>query len=139
MSHFLNKWASLTPKALKSIKQPPPIKPVTLTNLKIPEIKSMDSVSKQYSNSYSEEKKPQAAPASLVNTAPQVVAPSMALSQPMAQPPIQPAVPVIGGVFPNTSNSNYAKMAEHALLKEGISLMKSGSVTSNILNMRPRH
>lgn len=81
--------------------------------------------------------KPSPQAAAKVNTMPTAMAPSTMLPS-VSNQAAAVAQPNSGDVSTNTSNGNYAKMAQAEALGLMLDLMSSGSLTRNLLNMRPR-
>lgn len=124
MSRFIHKWANWSNKqpSLKSLKipgaEPEP------AETKLPELK--DAVKgKPHPNAIKQ-----------VDTTPATASPSSAL--PNVTNLAATSAQGIGDVYTNTSASNYAKMACSQNWSTVVELMKSGSVCTNMLNMRPR-
>lgn len=118
MSDFIHKWANMGQ----------PNKPATLKPLTAPSAPSSGSAPVL---SAAKLGKPAPQDVKNVNTSPALMAPSTML------PPVSNQAAAVaqssGDVSTNTQGNNYAKMAEIM-----IELMKSGSLTENILSMRPR-
>ena len=118
MSDFIHKWANMGQ----------PSKPSALKPLTAPTATSAGS---SPSLSAAKAGKPSPQDVKNVNTSPALMAPSTML------PPVSNQAAAVaqgsGDVSTNTQGNNYAKMAEVML-----ELMKSGSLTENILSMRPR-
>ena len=123
MSYFLNKWAAAGAASPKDLSIPKPA------------AGSVGSSAPPLSAAKAGKPSPQAA--SQVNTNPQNMAPSTLL------PPVSNQAAAVsqvnsGDVSTNTSNGNYAKMAQATRFGIMLDLMTSGSMTRNLLNMRPR-
>lgn len=123
MSYFLNKWAAAGTASPKDLSIPKPA------------ASSGSSATPTLSAAKAGKPSPQAA--AQVNTLPQTTAPSTLLPSVSNQAAAVSQVNS-GDVSTNTSNGNYAKMAQATRFGIMLDLMNSGSMTRNLLNMRPR-
>ena len=123
MSYFLNKWAAAGAASPKDLSIPKPA------------ASSSSPATPPLSAAKAGKPSPQAA--AQVNTLPQAMAPSTLLPSVSNQAAAVSQVNS-GGVSTNTSSGNYAKMAQATRFGIMLDLMNSGSMTRNLLNMRPR-
>lgn len=123
MNYFLNKWAAAGAASSK--------------NLSIPKPANSNSSFATPPLSAAKAGKPSPQAAAQVNTLPQAMAPSTLLPSVSNQAAAVSQVNS-GDVSTNTSNDNYAKMAQATTFKVMLDLMTSGSMTRNLLNMRPK-
>lgn len=123
MGKFLRKWAEAGAAQAKKLELPKP--PSGGGSMSAPPLSAAKAG------------KPAPQAAAQVNTAPQTMAPSTLLPSVSNQAAAVSQVNS-GDVSTNTSNSNYAKMAQATTFGLMLDLMTSGSMTRNLLNMRPR-
>jgi|LakMenE01Jun11ns_1017448.scaffolds.fasta_scaffold9889770_2 hypothetical protein len=122
MSYFLNKWAAAGAASTKDLSLPKP---------------AASSASATPPLSAAKAGKPAPQAAAQANTLPQSMAPSALLPSVSNQAAAVSQVNS-GDVSTNTSSGNYAKMAQATRFGIMLDLMTSGSMTRNLLNMRPR-
>ena len=123
MSYFLNKWAAAGAASTKDLSLPKPA--------------ASSSASATPPLSAAKAGKPAPQAAAQANTLPQTTAPSALLPSVSNQAAAVSQVNS-GDVSTNTSSGNYAKMAQTTTFGIMLDLMTSGSMTRNLLNMRPR-
>jgi hypothetical protein len=122
MSAFIYKWANWSGNNSVSAS-----KDLTLPKLTGPQASAPISDLKSVGSTNS--------PVTNMNTMPQTLAPSNALPQVSNQ---AAASAVSGDVSTSAASKGHAKMAMNEKLAIVIDLLKSGSISRNILNMRPR-
>lgn len=123
MSAFIHKWANWSGNNSASVS-----KDLTLPKLNMPQPSAPISNLKSVGSTNS--------PIKSMNTMPEAFSPSNAL------PPVSnqaaAASAVSGDVSTSAASKEHAKMAMNEKLAIVIDLLKSGSISRNILNMRPR-
>ena len=123
MSAFIHKWANWSGNNSASVS-----KDLTLPKLTGPQTSAPISDLKSVNSTNS--------PIKSMNTMPAAFSPSNAL------PPVSNQAAAVsaasGDVSTPTSGKEHAKMAMNEKLAIVIDLLKSGSISRNILNMRPR-
>ena len=123
MSAFIHKWANWSGNNSVSAS-----KDLTLPKLNMPQPSAPVSDLKNVGSTNS--------PVKSMNTLPAVFSPSNAL------PPVSnqaaAASAVSGDVSTSAASKEHAKMAMYEKLAMVLDLLQSGSISSNILNMRPR-
>ena len=122
MSAFIHKWANWSGNNSVSAS-----KDLTLPKLNMPQTSAPVANLKNVGSTNS--------PVTSMNTMPQTLAPSNALPQVSNQ---AAASATSGDVSTSAASKGRAKMAMNEKLAIVIDLLKSGSISSNILNMRPR-
>ena len=122
MSAFIHKWANWSGNNSVSAS-----KDLTLPKLNMPQPPAPVADLKNVGSTNS--------PVTSMNTMPQTLAPSNALPQVSNQ---AAASATSGDVSTSAASKGHAKMATNEKLAIVIDLLKSGSISRNILNMRPR-